>query len=175
MRERVRDRVRALVKNERAGIPTGMVCLTASLEPPHSPNTLKLWRKRFAGRGADVITLEIGRSVAGAKFELAQIRRIKVALIARMSEFGEFEVSNPLGTSRQIKRILNLIDRGLPFSLTVPAQPSMPSSEPERSTDAMRRALPELVKLDRYERRATAKRDRASRQIIARKVLLDNL
>jgi hypothetical protein len=124
--------------------------------------------QKIAGRGADVITLEIARSVAGAKFELAQIRRIKVALIARMSEFGEFEVSNPLGTFRQIKRILNLIDRGLPFSLSVPAQPSMPSSEPERSTDAMRRALPELVKLDRYERRpllnATGPVARSSRE-----------
>jgi hypothetical protein len=59
--------------------------------------------QKIAGRGADVITLEIARSVAGAKFELAQIRRVKVALIARMSEFGEFEVSNPLGTFRQIK------------------------------------------------------------------------
>jgi hypothetical protein len=36
-------------------------------------------------------------------------------------------------------------------------------------------ALPELLKLDRYdERRATARRDRASREIDARKMLLDN-
>jgi hypothetical protein len=131
--------------------------------------------QKIAGRGANAVTLEIARSVARAEFELAQIRRVKVAMIVRMSEFGEFEASNPLGTFRQIKRILNLIDTGPPLSLSVPALPSMPSSEPERSTDAMRRALPELLKLDRYERRATAKRHRASRQIIARKALQDNL
>jgi hypothetical protein len=60
--------------------------------------------QKIAGRGADAVTLEMTRSVARAEFELAQIRRIKVALIARMGEFGEFEVSNPLGTFRQIKR-----------------------------------------------------------------------
>lgn len=50
------------------------------------------------------------------------------------------------------------------MSLSVPVPPSMPSSEPERSAEAVRRALPELVKPDRYERRAIARRDRASRQ-----------
>jgi hypothetical protein len=127
--------------------------------------------KKIAGRGADAATLEIARSVARAEFELAQIRRAKVALIARMSEFGEFEVSNPLGTFRQIKRILNLIDRGLPWDLNAPSQPQMPSSKPEYLAEAMRRALPELLKLDRYERCATARRNRASRQFATRKIL----
>jgi hypothetical protein len=37
----------------------------------------------------------------------------------------------------------------------------MPSQEPDRSAEAMRRALPELLKLDRYEHRASAMWDRA--------------
>jgi hypothetical protein len=131
--------------------------------------------QKIAGRGADAVTLEIARSVAGAEFELAQIRRVKVALIARMSEFGEFEVPNLLGTFRQIKRILNSIDRGLPWDLNAPTPPQMPSSEPEHSAEAVRRALPELLKLDRYERRATAKRDRASSQLGVRKLSACNL
>jgi hypothetical protein len=48
--------------------------------------------QKIAGRGADVVTVEIARTIARAEFELAQIRRVRVALIARMSEFGEFEV-----------------------------------------------------------------------------------
>ena len=48
--------------------------------------------QKIAGRGADAVTLEIARSVARAEFELAQIRRVRVALIAGMSEFGEFDV-----------------------------------------------------------------------------------
>jgi hypothetical protein len=130
--------------------------------------------QKIAGRGANAVTLEIARSVARAEFELAQIRRVKVAMIVRISEFGAFEVSNPLGTFRQIKRNLNLIDRGLPWDSNAPAPPQMPSSEPERSAEAVRRALPELLKLDRYERRATARRDCAARQLFARKTLVNN-
>jgi hypothetical protein len=130
--------------------------------------------QKIAGRGADAVTLEIARLIARAELDLVQIRRTKVALIARMSEFGELEVPNPLRTCRDVTRFLASFDRGLPLSLAVPASPSMPFSEPERSAEAVRRALPELLKLDRYERRATARRDRASRQIIARK-RLDNL
>jgi hypothetical protein len=98
-----------------------------------------------------------------------------MALINRMFDFGEFEVPNPLGPWRQIKRVLTLMDRGLPWDPIVPAPPELPTSEPERSAEAVRRALPELVKLDRYERRATARRNRASRHIAARRMLLDNL
>ena len=42
----------------------------------------------------------------------------------------------------------------------------MPSQEPDRSAEAMRRALPELLKLDRYERRASAMRDRAVYELV---------
>jgi len=37
----------------------------------------------------------------------------------------------------------------------------MPTEEPARTTEAFRRALPELVRLNRYERRAIARRDQA--------------
>jgi hypothetical protein len=41
----------------------------------------------------------------------------------------------------------------------------MPSEELERTAEAVRRALPELIKLDRYESRAAARRDKAIRNI----------
>jgi hypothetical protein len=41
----------------------------------------------------------------------------------------------------------------------------MPAEEPARTTEAARRALPELVRLNRYERRAVARRDRAIRAL----------
>ena len=46
----------------------------------------------------------------------------------------------------------------------------MPSLEPQRSAEAVRRALPQLLTLDRYERRAAARRDKAIDQIITRKM-----
>jgi hypothetical protein len=124
----------------------------------------------IAGNGADDISLELARSAARAEFGLAQIRRVKVALIAQMSAFGEFGMPDPFRTFRDIKRMLSLIERGLPWP--VRHAPSMPRSEPERSAEALRRALPELLKLDRYERRAAARRDRAIRQLIARTAAL---
>jgi hypothetical protein len=43
---------------------------------------------------------------------------------------------------------------------------TMSTEEPERTAEAMRRALPELAKLDQYESRAVARRDRAIREIV---------
>ena len=45
----------------------------------------------------------------------------------------------------------------------------MPTEEPERTAEAVRRALPELAKLDRYESRAVARRDRAIKQIVKKR------
>jgi hypothetical protein len=39
------------------------------------------------------------------------------------------------------------------------------AAKPERTAEAIRRALPELVKFDRYESRAAARRDRAVLEI----------
>ena len=43
---------------------------------------------------------------------------------------------------------------------------TMPSQEPDRSAEAVRRVLPELHRLDRYERRASARRDQAVRDLL---------
>lgn len=51
------------------------------------------------------------------------------------------------------------------------ASTPMPSQEPERSAEAVRRVLPELRKLDRYERRAAARRDRAVLHLRDRKLI----
>jgi hypothetical protein len=36
--------------------------------------------------------------------------------------------------------------------------PALPTEEPARTTEAVRRALPDLVRLNRYERRGSAQR-----------------
>jgi hypothetical protein len=131
--------------------------------------------RKIAGAGADAVTLELARSAATAEFDLTQIRRIRVALIARMSEFGEFEVRR-ISTAEEIRHCAKALKRGDPIFPPFPAlsSPPMPSSEPERSAEAIRRALPELLKLDRYERRAAARRDRAMCQIANRKIFAIN-
>jgi len=135
------------------------------------PEQLEKLARKIAGAGADAMVLEQARSVAQAQLELIQIRRTRTSLIQRMAEFGVLEVPEALGTSRDFKRILKAIVRGVPCDLPIPVPPapSMPSSEPDRTAEAIRRALPELLKLDRYERSAAARRDKAAGLIVARR------
>ena len=107
--------------------------------------------------------LERARAIAQAELELARVRRVKVALIERASAFGELDPPQAFSSVTQIIRLLNAIDRGRVPSFPEPVDSSatMPSQEPDRSAEAIRRVLPELRKLDRYELRAAARRDRA--------------
>ena len=47
-----------------------------------------------------------------AEFDLARIRRVKVALIECLSAFGELEAPELFKSVGQIKRFLNALDRG---------------------------------------------------------------
>src|SRR5262249_44014639 len=136
-------KTRASRNSYRHGLSVG---IAASAEFAKRVDTLA---DKIASKGADATILALSRAAAQAEYDLAQIRRARMALINRMLDFGEFEVPNPLGTWRQIKRVLTLMDRDLPWDPIVPAPPKLPTSEPERSAEAVRRALPELVKLDR--------------------------
>jgi hypothetical protein len=119
--------------------------------------------REIAGGSSDVIILEHAHIAADAEFNLAQIRRVKVGIIERIMAFGE--AKTPQTSLGEIKRFFRGLDRG---ELVLPendAAPAMPEQEPERSAEAVRRALPELMKFERYERRAAGQRDRALRAI----------
>jgi hypothetical protein len=122
---------------------------------------------KIAGKATDVATLECARDAAQAEFDLAQIRRVKVALIERVLAFGELQAPD-IKSTREIIRWLKAFERGALLPVPVEAAASMPSAEPERSAEAVRRALPELLKLDRYERHAAAVRERSVRIIKGR-------
>jgi len=133
----------------------------------------KLARK-IAGNTDDAITLERAREIAQAELDLARVRRAKVALIERASAFGELDP--PQLTVTQMIRLLNAFDRGrLIVPKPIDALATMPSQEPYRSAEAIRRVLPELRKLDRYERRAAARRDQAVLNFSGRAKRLYNL
>ena len=116
--------------------------------------------REIAGDTEDTIVLERARAIAQAELDLARVRRAKVALIERVSAFGELDP--PQLTVTQMIRLLNALDRGrVIVPKPIDASATMPSQEPDRSAEAVRRVLPELRKLDRYERRAAAQRERA--------------
>jgi hypothetical protein len=129
--------------------------------------------RKIVGDTKDAFKLERARTIAAAELELARVRRAKVALIERASAFGGLDP--PQLTAAGSIRLLNAALRGRDINAvnavnavlrgrdidSSEASASMPSQEPQRTVEAVRRVLPELRKLDRYERRAAAQRDRA--------------
>jgi hypothetical protein len=131
--------------------------------------------REIAGDSEDAIVLERARAVAQAELDLARVRRAKVALIERASAFGELDP--PQLTVTQMIRTLNAFDRGGRHIVPKPidASATIPSQQPERLAEAIRRVLPQLRKLDRYERRAAAQRERAALKLTDRIKLKHNL
>jgi hypothetical protein len=76
------------------------------------------------------------------------VRRHELALLPKL----------PLSAKSLATLRLQLYSTASAFGV---AAATMPSQEPHRSAQAMRRVLPELGKLERYERGAAARRDRA--------------
>jgi hypothetical protein len=94
--------------------------------------------RKIAGASTDIVTLQCARTIAQAQFDFAQIARLKVVLMSRV---GGFEMT----------------DAG-----TVPT----PITEPDGTADTIREMLSELIKLDRYERRAAVRRARALHSLL---------
>ena len=127
----------------------------------------RLNARKIAGNSKNEVILQQARDAAQAELELERVRQVKVALIERVSALGSLDANQVLGSAPQEVRYLNLSDRSPPaMPERIDPLTTMPTEEPGRTAEAIRRALPELAKLDRYESRAVARRDRAIRQIV---------
>ena len=131
----------------------------------------KLARK-IAGDTKSEIIREHARTAAHAVLDLARVRQVKAALIQSVCALGALGAPQDIFSMIRAYLYVELAlegktPRGRPPKIPEPVDHSatMPS-EPERTAEAIRRALPELVKLGRYESRAAARRDKAVRQII---------
>jgi hypothetical protein len=144
--------------------------LSAGVNPHvESIKDIEALARKIAGNSTDVVVLECARTMAQAEFDLARIRRLKVALVSRVMAFGEFEPPATFPSLSEINRFFKGFDRG---ELILPERskpPAMPTTEPERSAEAIRRALPELMRLNRYERHAGARRAQAMHTLLERK------
>jgi len=130
---------------------------------------LDVLARKIAGNSKNESILEHARAAAQAELDLARVRQVKVALIARVSAFGSLDTPQVFGSAAQgIRYVKSILSGRSPPTMPQRIDPSatMPTEEPERTAEAVRRALPELAKLDRYESRAVARRDRAIRQIV---------
>jgi hypothetical protein len=146
--------------------------LTTRLSGPEFARAVETLARQIAGDSEDKITIERARDAAEAELELARVRRVKVALIERVTAFGRFGVPKRFAPKDEVAWIL-LQDFGATLwngrpKFAVDPLPAMPSQEPQRTAEAVRRALPDLLKLSRYEARAVTRRDRAIRAITLR-------
>ena len=107
------------------------------------------------GKANDQHALASARQIAEAGFKDARVQRIKVALIER--------AHNVVG----LTTLMSTRPKG-----AIDTLPPMPEDEPQRTAEAVRRVLPELVRLNRYEVRAVARRDQAIRTLVLRKSIV---
>lgn len=149
----------------------------SSIANPALAKRLDKLARLIAGSSRDKIILEHARAAAQAVLNLARVRQAKVALIKCMSALGALK--SPYDMLSVMKAWLYIelalegrTPRGMPrpFPEPVNSLATMPTQEPERTAEAIRRALPELRKLDRYESRAVAQRDRAIGEITRRSI-----
>jgi hypothetical protein len=126
--------------------------------------------RRIAGDIASDAVLGHARAAARAHTHLAGIRALETEIINRTFLFGTLELRvRYRSTTAEIRYIKMQLKTGQPFSLPPRIDPlgPMPSEEAERMDEALRRSLPALRNLYRYERRAITQRDRALSEISA--------
>jgi hypothetical protein len=112
--------------------------------------------RKIVGNTSDEMILEQARIVAQAELDLARVRWAKVALIERVAACENLQPSQLLGRDR-----LKAIQRLNMLRQPIESATIMAPEKRDQSAEAIRRVLPQLLKLNRYERRAAARRDRA--------------
>ena len=126
--------------------------------------------RQIAGEPQDPSRMALARDAAEAQVELARAQRVGVALVERVAAFGRLEKRKLFRTIRDETAWMALTCLGARLGNIQPkcaidTLPPMPQEEPARTAEAVRRVLPELIRLHRYERRAAARRDRAIRRL----------
>ena len=126
--------------------------------------------RQIADDPEDRLRMLAARDAAAAQLELARVQRVNIAVIERVIAFGRLEQRKLFRTIRDEAAWMALACLGArlgstqPKSVVDPLRP-LPAEEPARTAEAVRRALPDLLRLHRYERRAVARRDRAVRRL----------
>jgi hypothetical protein len=70
--------------------------LTTPLASAECARAVETLAGHIAGDRADNIAIELAHDAAEAELELARVRRVKAALIERMTAFGRFDVPRSL-------------------------------------------------------------------------------
>jgi len=124
--------------------------------------------RQISGDTTDQLLLERAFAVAQTTLELDRIRKTKIEMIKRV--FAQGSVDMPPKIFSDIREVDGAIEITCIPGIRIPASlrlyPKLPTQEPDRTAEAIRRSLPELIKLDRYERRSVLLLDRTMREFI---------
>jgi hypothetical protein len=166
---------RSAAGKKRAGRNALRHGLTSILPGKEFAEAVKKLARKIAGQSTDPSAFEYAQAAAEAELELARVRHTRLALIERASALGSLKPPRHFQRSMDLVWWLIAVDKWVSTGRKRPYKPTplnpvpaMPTTEPERASEALRRVLPELVKLTRYESRAVARRDRAVREFSAR-------
>jgi hypothetical protein len=153
--------------------------LTKPLSGTKFAQQVETLARRIVGDSVDKRTLALAHNFAEAELELDRVRRVAVAFIERVVAFGCLKPPRVFLSAKEIDWTMGNCfgpvwwekRHGFPVA---PPLPDMPKEEPERTTEAVRRLLPDLVRLERYERRAAARRDQAIGALMQREASATN-
>jgi hypothetical protein len=124
---------------------------------------------QIAGEAADALTFEKAWSAADAHLQFQHIRRIRIAFIENVKLFGVLPAADQKRQNQEAwKSLKDDLEQGRGL-IGIDPEATLPPADPERTAEALRRALPELVKLDRFEKRALTRRNQALRTLYQRK------
>lgn len=149
--------------------------LSVDLRGRHG-ETIELLARELVDDEVGIRRRESARSLAYALLELERVRRTKLSLIERILSVGRLRRSYVLTqidpiifTRREMEQIDRAMSRNrMPRLRRVKAPAPLPEDHPTRIAEAFRRGLPELMAIDRYERDASGRFDRALREIAKR-------
>jgi hypothetical protein len=136
---------------------------------------IKAMAHQIAGASNDKTVLAWARDAAEAELDVARVRCVKAALISRVIALGRLEPAKLFRSPKDEASWIMQHYYGATLwksrpKFAVDSLPEMPKKEPQRTAEAVRRALPSLLKLNRYESRAVARRDRAIAAISQRMI-----
>jgi hypothetical protein len=123
---------------------------------------IEILAREIAGTAADTVALECARTIALTQIQVSRIRAAKAALISRDLVFGESAMPIEGKVFEEGGRDLLMAPQRVKTGLEE-------KSKGEPTAKVIERVLPELLKLDRYERRLAARRARAARTLFEHK------
>ena len=143
MRRKVPARDQRLEDAVRGATPIDMV----SVQPVRRSGKAKKISRPLRERSPVMMPTHLGpnvaRDLAHAEFRLAKVRHIKAALIDRAWTFGSLDsaLDPPLLTARAITNFGPILEATGRFLKPPDVEASMPSTEPERTAEAVVRTL----------------------------------